>query len=116
MRKNDKKIDNALRRGLTDICEQALKDYDGFQWLTHTVDYHRFPKSLKIIVVFDNQSHITQFTSAQQHLGLENAIELMLSKLQINLKSVKQHILLDCEADCALQHSGNWQARLRTSS
>ena len=40
MRKTDKKIDNNLRIVLTEVCEIALKEVTGFQWLTHLVDYY----------------------------------------------------------------------------
>ena len=35
MRKSDKKIENQLRLTLTDVCETALKRFNGFEWLTH---------------------------------------------------------------------------------
>ena len=53
MKKTDKKMDNHIRRVLTDVCETSLKDINGFAWLTHTVNYAQFPQSLKVICVFD---------------------------------------------------------------
>lgn len=49
MRKTDKKIENNIRISLTKVCEQALKEVDGFLWLTHTVNYSKFPESLQIL-------------------------------------------------------------------
>jgi len=46
MRKTDKKRDNTLRLALTEVCDIALKDIAGFQWLTHCVNYSNFPQSL----------------------------------------------------------------------
>ena len=51
MRKTDKKMDNQLRHVLTEVCEVALKDINGFQWLTHVVNYSNFPKSLQVVCV-----------------------------------------------------------------
>jgi len=51
MRKTDKKLDNQLIKLLTEVCETALEDFSGFQWLTHIVDYSNFPKSLKVIPI-----------------------------------------------------------------
>ncbi len=34
MRKSDKKIENQIRDVLTDVCEDTLKSYDGFLWVT----------------------------------------------------------------------------------
>jgi len=53
MKKTDKKMDNHIRRVLTDVCETSLTDISGFAWLTHTVNYAQFPQSLKVICVFD---------------------------------------------------------------
>ncbi len=53
MRKSDKKIENQIREVLTDVCEDTLKSYEGFLWVTHTVNYSSFPQSLKIICVFE---------------------------------------------------------------
>ena len=39
MRKSDKKFDNAIRKALIDVCEQAQRSFDGFQWLTHNINY-----------------------------------------------------------------------------
>ena len=45
LRKTDKKIENQLILVLTAVCETALKEIDGFQWLTHLVEYTDFPNS-----------------------------------------------------------------------
>ena len=55
MRKNDKKLEREIIRELTKVCEEAKFDHDGFIWLTHEVDYQRFPKSLKVTLVFNEQ-------------------------------------------------------------
>lgn len=53
MRKTDKKIEREIIRELTQVCEEAKFDHDGFIWLTHEVDYQRFPQSLKVTLVFN---------------------------------------------------------------
>ena len=59
MRKTDKKIDNNIRNVLNKVCEQALIEVNGFVWLTHQVNYDKFPASLSVICVFDlNDSQI----------------------------------------------------------
>ncbi|MCC5854053.1 MAG: hypothetical protein JJU10_00030 [Idiomarina sp.] len=55
MRKSDKKIDNDIIRRLTALCEEAKYDYTGFEWLTHEVNYQRFPQSLKVLLVFNDE-------------------------------------------------------------
>lgn len=58
MRKSDKKLDNAIRNALIDVCKQAQRSFEGFQWLTHSVNYDNFPNSLKIICVFNTDEHL----------------------------------------------------------
>lgn len=60
MRKSDKKIDNNIRKTLTNVCEIALEQVDGFKWLTHFVNYDNFPESLAIVCVFDTKSDLAK--------------------------------------------------------
>ena len=60
MRKSDKKLDNQLRLVLTDVCETALKEVEGFQWLTHVVNYSNFPQSLRVVCVFDTNENFDE--------------------------------------------------------
>lgn len=55
MRKSDKKIDNEIIRRLTEVCETMKSRLSGFVWLTHEVNYQRFPESLLVTLVFDDQ-------------------------------------------------------------
>ena len=59
MRKSDKKIDNQIIKVLTDVCQSALEDIDGFVWLTHSVNFDKFPQSLKITCVFNKCVFLT---------------------------------------------------------
>jgi hypothetical protein len=52
MRKTDKKTDQQIVRALTAVCESAKDDVEGFEWLTHEVDYQRFPESLQVTLAF----------------------------------------------------------------
>lgn len=52
MRKTDKKRDQLIIRALTAVCEKAKDDVEGFEWLTHEVDYQRFPQSLQVTLAF----------------------------------------------------------------
>lgn len=53
MRKTDKKLERAIVRELTAVCEAAKPTCSGFEWLTHTVDYAKFPESLRVTLVFN---------------------------------------------------------------
>lgn len=112
MRKTDKKIDNQLRHVLTDVCESALEEIDGFQWLTHRVSYSNFPKSLKMICIFDTDEQLSAFTGGSGKKLLTSLVQAKLNDISITLKNVEDHILYDTEERCAKDHNGNWANRL----
>lgn len=112
MRKTDKKIDNQLRIGLTDVCEIALKQINGFQWLTHTVNYTHFPQSLTFVCVFQSNEQLLVFKASDAEKLLINLIEKKLNDIGVKLKRVANHILYDSEENCAKVDQGNWAKRL----
>jgi hypothetical protein len=112
MRKTDKKIDNQLRLMLIDVCEVALKEIDGFKWLTHLVNYSNFPKSLKIVCVFDTNDRVSSFRSENSQNKLNVLIQLKLTTIDIKVKNMVDHIYYDTEENCRKENGGNWSARL----
>lgn len=112
MRKTDKKIDNQLRLVLTDVCETALKEINGFQWLTHLVNYSHFPKSLKVVCIFDSNDNLSDFMSKGNSKDLESLIQIKLAEIGVNVKNVSDHIAYDTEQSCKHEHNGNWAERL----
>lgn len=98
MRKTDKKIDNNLRIVLTEVCEIALKEVTGFQWLTHLVDYSNFPKSLQVVCIFDTNENLSMFMQQSSKKSLISLIEKKLASIDIRLKNIKNHVLFDTEA------------------
>ncbi len=108
MRKTDKKIDNAIRVVLTEACELALTKHPGFEWLTHRVDYNRFPESLSVVCIFDTNAHLE---SADQQ-ALCSLIHQKLVSIDIRIKNPRQLVCFDTEENCAAQHDGRWNERL----
>ena len=113
MRKSDKKIDNELRRVLTDVCQQALKMIDGFEWLTHQADFHQFPDSLQIICVFDNEQQRQAFLNSAEQDMFEALLIAKLKQIDIKLIKLNKYVVYDSEEACLLSHQGNWAKRLR---
>lgn len=112
MRKTDKKIDNQIRETLTDVCETTLKTIEGFQWLTHTVNYSNFPNSLRVVCVFDSNENLNFYLSSDNKNYLPSFIKQELLKINIKLKSIKKHVFFDTEENCDKQDDGNWAKRL----
>jgi hypothetical protein len=103
MRKTDKKRDNQLRLALTAVCEAALKEIDGFQWLTHRVNYANFPSSLKVICVFDTSEKLAIFMATNGSHLLAALMQVKLAEVGVNIKDMSAQIAYDTEEDCASQ-------------
>ena len=118
MKKTHKKIDNALRQSLTNVCDEALEKVVGFKWLTHITDYDDFPRSLKVICIFDSNQNQTLAEAQHKHDYMCDLINRALLKDNIKLPNVKGQVSFaseqrcDREERCDSQHAGNWAQRL----
>mgnify|MGYP000344949511 CR=1 FL=1 len=97
MRKSDKKTDNQIRLFLTDICEDFMKDFDGFLWLTHEADYDNFPQSLRISFVFNSQAHLDGFLASDGYPQLTAKLEKQLSQMKIRFKRLEDQMAFTVE-------------------
>lgn len=111
MRKSDKKLENSIVSALTAACENDLKSYQGFQWLTHIVNFHSFPDSLSIICVFDTQENLIKVTGGNAAGDFKTAIEARLLASNIKIKDIKKRIVFDTEEACENEHNGSWNRR-----
>ncbi len=112
MRKSDKKLENKLREVLTEVCETALKRFDGFEWLTHETNYKNFPNSLRITCVFDTNTNLDLFRASSASTELSRLIQKKLFEIDVNLTSMAKHLSYDTEENCKHSHDGNWAMRL----
>jgi len=113
MKKTDKTLENTIVKVLTHVCEESLKEVDGFQWLTHLVNYKDFPRSLTVICIFETQDQLAALLKSPQHEYLMNSIIDQLSAAGIQLPKKKKHIKFDSEEACHLEHAGHWNRRLK---
>lgn len=107
MKKTDKKIDNAIIKVLTDVCETAKDNFDGFQWLTHFVDFNNVSSSLTVVCVFETNQQL-------DNADIEKICQLINSQLlsiNIKIKNIGAQVKFDTEEDCSKQHGGNWDKR-----
>ncbi len=115
MRKTDKKIDKQLRFVLTEVCETALEEYAGFEWLTHVVNYSHFPNSLRVVCVFDTNENLENFMIDNHHQALNAFVQKKLVDIGINIKNFGDHISYDTEENCDKCDDGRWAVRLKKS-
>ena len=90
MRKTDKKLDNLIRQRLTEVCDFALQNCDGYQWITHNVNYSRFPESLIITCMF---SDAASTKNAKQNGELLALIQEKLLYQPINIKLAQKQVV-----------------------
>jgi len=112
MRKSDKKIDNQIRESLTRVCDAALKDIEGFQWITHQANYSDFPYSLKITCVFDTNEQLNGYLNSTLNAYFHKFITKELNMMKLKVKSVAKVVSYDSEENCLAEHNGNWAKRL----
>lgn len=113
MRKSDKKLDNQIRLALTDVCESALKKIHGFEWLTHSAQYDRFPDSLRVTCIFDTNEHLEAFKASTANQQLQQQIQDELQAIGIRIRTIQQQVAYDTEENCERFHDGNWARRLQ---
>ncbi|WP_391087585.1 Fis family transcriptional regulator [Vibrio sp. NH-UV-68] len=99
MRKSDKKTENQIREVLTEVCEDTLKGYDGFLWVTHTVKYSSFPQSLKIVCVFDTNQDRANFLVGEGPQHVSTTIQMAFNKVGVQFKNVDKQISYDTQLD-----------------
>lgn len=114
MKKSDKTLENTIVKVLTAVCEQSLKEFNGFQWLTHLVNYKDFPRSLTVICIFDTKDQVSTLLNSPQHDYLLSLIVDQLKNSGIELPNNQKQIKFDSEEACNVEHAGNWNRRFKT--
>ncbi|RON57701.1 hypothetical protein [Pseudomonas frederiksbergensis] len=105
-------IERRLVATLTDACETAKAEIIGFSWLTHEVDYARFPSSLRVIWVFDTEAEKTRALADGQGERMVELTTVALTEAEVLVSPVAAHVQFDSEEQCQRVNGGNWQHRL----
>ncbi|WP_285162703.1 Fis family transcriptional regulator [Shewanella goraebulensis] len=111
MKKTDKKLDRQITETLTEVCDMLLDQYQGFEWLTHTVKFSAFPTSLKVVCIFENDAQLTGLVLHKEDVYIQNLIIHKLQQQGIKLQT--KQVVFDSETRCEAQHNGNWAKRLK---
>jgi len=113
MKKTDKKNEKLIVEALTAVCDIAISQVPGFQWLTHLVNYSRFPDSLTVVCVFATKDDLNQVLLAKQDDFLRSVIREKLSAVNIPIKDIARQVRFDSEEACDIEHGGRWQERFK---
>ena len=90
-------IERELIRNLTEACETAKSEIVGFQWLTHDVNYERFPESLIVTWVFDGEVNKARaLPSADKARVLELTLAAF-EKVGISVPRIADHVAFSIE-------------------
>ncbi len=110
--RDQRELEKALRTALTEACETARSEVEGFAWVTHEADHHNFPASLQVVWVFDTQRQLAQALESGQGKRLYELTATALHAAGIAVGVVAAHVRFDSEEACRLVNGGNWQSRL----
>jgi len=97
MKKTDKKLEKKICQALTNACEAAKVEVQGFQWLTHLVNYNQFPDSLSVICFFDTKANLKQAREHNKDQFMTALIKSELEQINIRFKDIKRHVSFDTE-------------------
>jgi hypothetical protein len=111
-KREQNQIERTLAATLTDACEAGKAEIVGFQWLTHDVDYQRFPASLRVIWVFASQAEQDAAIAKGQERLMQQLTAAALQAAEVSLDNPAAHVHLDNEQQCLRVDGGNWQQRL----
>jgi hypothetical protein len=100
MTKTEKKIENQLVKILTDICETELKALDGFEWITHKVNFNQFPQSLKVLCVFASPEQLACVIKQNQAQRIRQLIQEKLVAVSITISQPDKQIIFDIDESC----------------
>ena len=97
MKKSDKKTENSIIVALTNVCEFALEEIDGFKWITHYVNYNDFPDSLSIVCVFEDTESLVAANKSGENKILISLIQDQLTSQNIMIKNIKSVVSFKTE-------------------
>ncbi|SEP04151.1 hypothetical protein [Aquisalimonas asiatica] len=113
MKQSDRKhLEDQLATMLGRACEAAREELDGFQWVTHVLDYNDVQHSIQVVWVFDTNANLAAALRAGHDAYLSHLTAEALDAAGLSIGDVRQHVGFDSEEECARAHGGDWQIRL----
>lgn len=92
MRKMDKKRDKDIVAALTEVCEEAKQRSEGFAWISHSVNFQRFPDSLLVSCAYASQSLLSEANESGEQRELTQQVVAALANKGIVIAKPKQQI------------------------
>lgn len=109
------RIERRLITTLTEACETAKGEIEGFTWLTHTADMNALTETLRVVWVFETLAD-KKLAQAVAKARIVELTTIALNEANIDLKPSVRNVRFDSEEECQRTHSGNWKNRLAHSA
>ncbi|MBZ9667846.1 hypothetical protein H3221_024180 [Pseudomonas sp. LMG 31766] len=90
-------VERELIRTLTLACETAKSEIVGFQWLTHEVDYARFPQSLRVIWMFDSEASKARALASPDKARMVELTQAAFDDVGISVSGIVEHVAFSVE-------------------
>lgn len=108
LKRNEKKVESSIVKALNDVCETLKREYEGFVWLTHFVEYHNFPQSLKIVFVFDSSQSLEHAKNKALFKTIFELTESHLKRESVTVKRIDKAVFFDTEENGADFNDAKW--------
>ena len=109
------RIERRLITTLTEACETAKGEIEGFTWLTHTADVNALSETLKVVWVFETLAD-KKLAQAIAKARIVELTSIALNEADIDLNLSDHNVCFDSEEECQRTHGGNWKNRLVQSA
>lgn len=87
-------VERRLIKYLTQACETAKDEIDGFVWLDHDVDYGNFPHSLKVSWAFASSEQRDQAAQGAALDRIHELTEVALVDAGVPVVHIASHVRL----------------------
>ncbi len=108
------RIERRLITTLTEACETAKGEIEGFIWLTHTADLNALSETLKVVWVFETLAD-QKLAQAKAKARIVELTTIALNEAEIDLNLSDRNVCFDSEEECQRTQGGNWKNRLAQS-
>ncbi|MFL1526504.1 hypothetical protein [Pseudomonas sp. O230] len=105
------RIERRLVTTLTDACETAKFEIQGFTWLTHTADSNAFTETLTVTWVFETLAD-KKLAQANSKARVFELTSIALHEAKLDVDASDRTIRFDSEEECQRSHGGDWQKRV----
>jgi hypothetical protein len=105
-------MERQLSSCLSQACEAGKAEIVGFSWLTHEVDYARFPESLQVTWIFATEAQRALAIGSGQAARMQTLTRAALAEAGIDMSALIAPVRFDSEEACTRSDGGDWHRRL----